>query len=364
MFPRIEYLHWIDGRTEDVTYDLATSDLRGSAAPGGVVPDRLEDLPDPETNLDLDERVAAAYGVGTENVLVTPGATMANAIGVAAALSAAGERADERRQVLVEKPGYEPLLATPEGFGARVDRFRRPPGEEYDLEPDRVAAAARDDLALVTVTNRHNPSGRLVGRERLAATAEVVAETGGRLLVDEVYAPMVADPRDGAFGGVTAAGLEDAVVTGSLTKFHGLGGLRVGWLVADDEFVATARQVAYHFGALASPSTALAGRALANRESLERRSRELLRTNHAELSSFVEGRDDVVGEVHPGSTYAFLGHEVADGDEVVAAAQDRGLLVVPGRFFDDHERFRVSLGRDPDHVSAALSVLGEVLDAI
>lgn len=192
----------------------------------------------------------------------------------------------------------------------------------------------------------------------------MVADAGGRLLVDEVYAPMVAEPGDGPFGGVTAAGLERTVVTGSLTKFHGLGGLRIGWLVADAEFVATAREVAYHFGALAAPSTALAERALAHRESIERQSRELLRTNHAQLSSFVDGRDDVVGEVPPDSTYAFLGHEEADGDEVVAAANDRDLVVVPGRFFDDDDRFRVSLGRDPDHVSAALSVLGEVLDAV
>lgn len=67
--------------------------------------------------------------------------------------------------MLVEKPGYEPLLTTPEAFGARVDRFRRPPDTGYDLEPDRVAAALADELALVTVTNRHNPSGQLVDRD-------------------------------------------------------------------------------------------------------------------------------------------------------------------------------------------------------
>jgi len=364
MFPRIEYLHWIDGRIEDATYDLATSDLRGSDASGGVVPDRLEDLPAPREDPDLADRIADVYGVDAENVLVTSGTTMANAIATGAALSVPGEIDDRERQVLVEKPGYEPLLATPEAFGARVDRFRRIPDAGYDLDPERVAAAIADDVAMVTVTNRHNPSGRLLDRDRLAATADVVADAGGRLLVDEVYAPMVAEPREGAFGGVTAAGLERTVVTGSLTKFHGLGGLRIGWIVADAEFVATAREVAYHFCGFAEPSMALAQRALANRESLERRSRELLRTNHATLSSFVDGRDDLVGEVHPDSTYAFLGHERADGDEVVAAARDRGLVVVPGRFFDDDDRFRVSLGRDPDHVSAALSVLGEVLDAV
>ena len=42
---------------------------------------------------------------------------------------------------------------------------------------------------------------------------------------------------DGPFGGVTAADLPNAVVTNSLTKFFGLGGLRYGWVVGDPSFV-------------------------------------------------------------------------------------------------------------------------------
>jgi aspartate/methionine/tyrosine aminotransferase len=164
------------------------------------------------------------------------------------------------------------------------------------------------------------------------------------LLVDEVYAPYTTDPTEGAFGGVTAAGIDDAVVTSSLTKFFGLGGLRIGWIVADTGFVDRAR------------------RALYNREDLARRSRELLAKNADHLATFVADRPDVTGPVYGDNTYAFLEYDGADGDAVAAAAEKRDLLVVPGRFFDDPDRFRVSLGRDPDHVEAALSVLDEVLE--
>lgn len=406
--PAIDYIEWIEGRPEAVEHDLGSSDLRGAGDRdvSRIVPDGLAKLTDPGPDATLRELVAEAYDVAPETVLLTPGASLANAIAAATALDATQDRLDEASEdgesedgestpaetadhpnipdgfdpeggVLVEKPAYEPLVDTPQLFGARIDRFLRPDEEDWTLSPERVEAAVMDDTALVTVTNRHNPSGRLTDRETLRATAEAAGEVGAHLLVDEVYAPYVVDPVDGgdgfgddeaapdthpAFGGVTAAGLSNTVVTGSLTKFHGLGGLQVGWLVADSAFVERAERVAQHFPSLAGPSHALARRAMVHREALEMESRELLARNAALLEEFVDRRQDLVGPVYDGSTYALLAHESADGDAVAEAALDADLLVVPGRFFEAPERFRVSLGRDTKHVREALEVLDGVLD--
>lgn len=365
MFPSIEYLEWISGRPEVAMYDLGTSDLRGDRdiGEGGVVPAPLDGLDDPPVGATLEMQVAGEYGVEPEQVLVTAGATQANVLAAATALGVdpEGEDADPRR-ALVEKPGYEPLVATPRGFGAPVDRFRR--GDGYALDPDRVAGATTPDTALVTVTNRHNPSGRLSDRETLAAVAQAAREHDARLLVDEVYAPYVTDGESGGgpFGSVTATDLDGTVVTGSLTKFLGLGDLRIGWLVADEAFVERARSVSHHFHAVAGPSRALAMRAFHNRDHLTERARHLLGENADLLAEFVTQRDDVEGVVEPGSTFAFLDPAHATGDEVADLAWDRGLLVVPGRFYDDPERIRVSLGLAPTEMAAALDALGGVLD--
>lgn len=453
VFPDIAYLDWISGRPERAEYDLGSSDLarqrHGTDAPpvdtdspGGdsgsptadadppaadVIPPALVDVPTP--NRTARELLAEAYGVETGNVLVTAGATHANFLAVAAALpggasngtSPAGDR------VLVEKPGYEPLLATPQGLGATVDRFRRPPGEDYPLDTDRVAGAVVEDTRLVAVTNRHNPSGRLVDRDALAAIAGAVADasanadagaginasgsadagvaagasartagsgdvgdadaregdtTGARLLVDEVYAPFVdrsdsspagidsgdasaaGDDASGPFGGSTAAGLENVVVTNSLTKFLGFGGVRLGWLVADEAFVARARSVTHHVPAVAEPSERLARRALADADRLTAAARERAAENHAALSSFVAERDDLSGRVEPGCPYAVLAHESADGTAVADAAWDAGVLVVPGRFFDEPDRFRIAACRDPGTVRAGLDRLDGALDGL
>ncbi|WP_336037615.1 pyridoxal phosphate-dependent aminotransferase [Halobacterium yunchengense] len=369
MFPRLEYLEWISGRPEVALYDLGSSDLRGDRDhEPEAVPGPLAGLDDPPRGATLETMIAGEYGVEPEQVLVTAGATMANAVAAATALDRAEPENDEgtdgegaaASHVLVEKPGYEPLVKTPAAFGASVDRFLR--GDDYGLAVDRVENALVDATALVTVTNRHNPSGVRADRETLADLAGVVADADARLLVDEVYAPFGTGDREGAFGGPTAAGLERAVVTNSLTKYWGLGDLRVGWLVADEAFVDHARSVAHHFAAVAGPSRALGRRALHNADHLDARASGLVEDNHALLREFLDARDDVEGFVSEGCTYAFLDPEHADGDELAADAWEEGLLVVPGRFFDDDGRVRVSLGRSPAEVAPALDALGDLLD--
>ncbi|ELZ34431.1 aspartate/tyrosine/aromatic aminotransferase [Halogeometricum pallidum JCM 14848] len=366
MFPPLPYLEWISGRPEEATYDLGSSDLRTSAHQSGVIPDSLVDLPDPDEEVTLRSQLADEYGVDEENVLVTAGATHANLVAESAAISVAESEAGDATppQVLVEKPGYQPLVSTPGALGARVDRFIRP--EEGDeLSADRIAAAARSSFALAVTSNRHNPTGRLTTRERLSKAADAVNGAGGYLLVDEVYGPFVTDETtDGAFGGVTAAGLDGAVVTGSLTKFYGLGGLRIGWLIGSEEILDAARDAAFHLPTVAEPSRALARRALHNREELSATAREHLRANHELLAEFAAAHEKLSGEVYDGSSYAFLEHEDADGDDVAEAAWEEGILVVPGRFFDDADGFRVALGREPEHVEAALDALSDVLASL
>jgi len=377
VFPDITYLDWIAGRPEAAEYDLGSSDLRRTpAGPDEVVPPALAGVVAGEAT--LRERLAEIYGVASENVLVTAGATHANFLAAAAAVTdaAVGARAAEesgggsdgesaaRPRVLVEKPGYEPLLATPEAVGATVDRFFRPPDEDYPLDPQRVDAAVVEDTALVTVTNRHNPSGRPTDRETLAETARVVGDAGARLLVDEVYAPFRAEPGEGPFGGPTAVGLPNTVVTNSLTKFFGFGDLRIGWLIADAAFVERARSVAHHVPAVAGPSRRLAGRALAAADRLADESRQRIRTNRAALAEFVASRPDLSGTVEPDCPYALLDHDYADGDAVADAAWDEGVLVVPGRFFDAPDQFRVGACQRPERVRKGLDLLGGVLDSL
>lgn len=372
MFPPIRYLEWMWEREADV--DLGSSGLGGREP--GVVPDRLQGLPDPPEETELDSQIAAQYGdaVSPENVLVTAGTTHANVIAFATALGRETPERSEAKgdsvdvpEMVVEDPAYEPLVATPRGFGAEIRRVGRDPDRGYSLDSAALGDAVKEKTVMAVLSNRHNPSGHLATRDELRAFAKQTRAGGARLLVDEVYAPYLPTAAEGAgaaFGGPTAAGLDGAVVTTSLTKFFGFGGLRIGWLIADTDFVDAARSVSAHLPDVAGPSRALAKRAFHNLDRLVQRSRDRVSENASLLQEFTRGRSDLRGSIPEGSTYGFLGHETADGERVVEAAEEAGILVVPGRFFDDPDRFRLSVSGDPDEMRTALDQFGGVLDGL
>lgn len=385
MFRSIDYLDWIRGRPSAATHDLGSSDLDPTPRTGGpdVVPPRLRGLP--AADRPVAALVADEYGVSPDHVAVTAGATHANFLLAGAALTRARERdGTGTPRVLVESPGYEPLVRTPAALGGRVARFDRADGRR--LTPDRVrgalagdatgaddttqtaaAASAADGApALVTVSNRHNPTGTVADRETLAAVADAVAARDAVFHVDEVYAPYGEGGADGrtAFGGPTAAGLPNTVVTGSLTKFHGLGGVRLGWAVGPPRLIERVRQVRSYVPGVAEPSRALARRFFAARDRLVETARRHCRANAAALAEFCDERSDVTATLAPQCPFGLLAHDRVDGDELAAAADDAGVLVVPGRFFDRPAAVRVSLGRAPEDCRAALSALGGVCDGL
>lgn len=364
MAPRIRYLEWIIDQKVTPDGDLGSSGLGDRSE--GIVPEALEGRPDPPEGTELESQIADQYdsSVTEDHVLVTAGASHANVLAFAAALGAATQSAPD---ILVEQPAYEPLRATPEWLGATVTRFQRDARDGYGVDAAAIETALRDSTALTVVSNRHNPSGHLLDRASLASIAARTRDAGVPLLVDEVYAPYLADPISGpgtAFGGPTVAGDHGAMLTNSLTKFFGLGGLRIGWVIGPTALIDRASRVAAHLPDVAEPSRALARRALYNIESVVERSRSRLRQNAALLREFVADRPDIEGTVHDGATFGFVEHASADGDAVATAASEADLLVIPGRFFEAAEGFRLSVGGPSAEMKIALERFGEVLDGL
>lgn len=363
MFQPIRYLEWIQDRDRS-TGDLGTSGLGNRES--GIVPPRLEGLPDPPEGASLESQIADRYDaqIGPENVLVTAGTSHANVLAFTAAM---GRQEGANPAIAVEKPAYEPLVATPASLGLRVDRLDRDPGEGYALHPESVKRTVGDSTAMAVISNRHNPSGHLLDRHELEALAAASRAQGAPLLVDEVYAPYLPEPRSGpgtAFGGPTAAGLDGAVVTSSLTKFLGFGGLRIGWLIGSEDFVASAATGAAHLPDVAEPSRALARRVFHNVETLVERSRDRIRENTTLLSTFLAETDGMTGPVHPGSTFAFPAVEGVSGHRVSEVARGADLLIVPGRFFEDRERIRLSLSGPPAEMRSAIDQFRDLLETI
>src|SRR3954462_2563381 len=134
-------------------------DLAGS----NILPCSLDDLPGARDAIALSganddgyrplmEAIAARYGVDVGRVTTAGGTAGANFLVFAALL----EPGDE---VLVERPGYDPLLGAARMAGARTMRFDRSFADGFALDPDRVRAAMTPRTKVIVITTPHNPTG-------------------------------------------------------------------------------------------------------------------------------------------------------------------------------------------------------------
>ena len=126
----------------------------------------------------LVEAIAQRYGVAPERVATATGAAGAN-FQVCAALLEPGD------DVLMERPGYDPLLGAARLLGANVVRFERRFEDGYALDPERVARAITPRTRLIIITRRTIRPARspiaaaleAVGRHRAKRWARTCSST-------------------------------------------------------------------------------------------------------------------------------------------------------------------------------------------
>jgi len=349
------YMHWAKTQSH-ATYNLAAS---------GIAHYPLESLRVSLSDLELSgasgygypplqQAIAAKWGVATDSVVAANGTSMANFL----ALAALVEPGDE---VLVEQPTYELILSAALYLGARVKRFARPWQAQFRLDPAEVERAITPRTRLVVVTNLHNPSNAYADDETLGRIGDIAARVGARVLVDEVYldAAFARSPRTAFHLG------EHFISTGSLTKVYGLSGLRCGWILAAPPLAERMWRLNDLFG-VAQPhaSERLSCIAFARLPEIAAASRALLERNRAVANSFFSTRDDLETAPLTDGMISFPRlHGSGRVESLCALLREKyDTSLVPGRFFEMPEHFRLSISGDTAMLSGGLERLGAALD--
>ena len=169
--------------------------------------------------------IASACGVEPDDILVTPGATLALALIAMATL-------EPGSQALLATPCYSPARHSLLHTGADVIEYRLRFEEGYRLDPKRFHSAISAKTKLVSLASPHNPSGTILSPDVLRQTSERLCANGAVLLVDESFREAVYSPEQLTVS--SAALSKNVVAVGSLSKAYGVPGLRIGWIATQD----------------------------------------------------------------------------------------------------------------------------------
>lgn len=142
-------------------------------------------------------------------------------------------------EVVVPTPAYPPLFEVVELGGRRARQVPLDRGTGLDPDADRptldldaIDAAFAAGARALLLCNPHNPTGRVFTVDELTALAAVVDRHGGRVVADEVHAPLTyPDHRHIPYATVSDAAAEHTVTVTSASKAWNIAGLKCAQVV-------------------------------------------------------------------------------------------------------------------------------------
>ncbi|WP_020683583.1 pyridoxal phosphate-dependent aminotransferase [Marinobacterium rhizophilum] len=227
----------------------------------------------PSTGIpELREAIAAFYqqryglDIAPQRIIVTAGAS-------GALLMVFALLANPGQTFMMSDPGYPCNRQFLRLVEARAQLVPVDADCNFQLTPQRVSEYWHPDTAGVLLASPANPTGSVLSKAELAALAEAVRQQGGHLVVDELYHGLT-------YGFEAPSVLQvdpQAFVINSFSKYFGMTGWRLGWIVAPEQAVPELEKLAQNL--YISPTTISQHAALAafkpeTLEILEARRRE------------------------------------------------------------------------------------------
>lgn len=265
--------------------------------------------------------------VAPERIIVTPGSSGALQL-LMSALINPGE------ELLMADPGYpcnRNFVRLVEGVAKSI------PVDEttgYQLNASHLQQYWGDKSKAALVATPANPTGTLISPEEMRALADFVRDKNGHLMVDEIYHGLTYGVKEQTALAIS----DDLFVINSFSKYFGMTGWRLGWLVAPHGYVSVLDKVAQNIFLSASAPAQYAALAAFKPETID--------ILEARRQTFQQRRDYLLPElkalgfeipVSPqGAFYLYANCSKLTNDSYafcMRLLEEAGVAVTPGKDF-------------------------------
>ncbi len=286
----------------------------------------------PQLRQALSDYYRSDYGleIAPERIMITPGAS-------GALMLLAGLLVNPGEGMLMTDPGYpcnRHFLRLVEGQGQLVPVG---PEQRYQLDAELAAQHWRKNTCGVMVASPANPSGEILSASQLRDLHQLCEQRGGHLIVDEIYHGL-------SFGEAAPSVLsitDEAFVINSFSKYFGMTGWRLGWLVAPEWAVPHLEKLAQNL--FISMSTMAQYGALAAftpecRQILDARRDEFARRRDFLYPALCELGFDIP-HCPAGAFYLYAGIERFSTNSqqfCLELLEEHGIAITPGADFGQH----------------------------
>ena len=286
---------------------------------------------------ELRAKIAAFYqqrygvNIAKEKIFVTPGASGAFLLALSASLNA-GET------LLMADPCYPCNSNFVSLFDGKTSTIAVDASTHYQLTSTLIRQHWTPTTKGVLIASPSNPTGTLIAPDDLKLAIQAVNALGGCFYSDEIYHGLVY-----GHDAVTALTYSDEVfVINSFSKYFGMTGWRIGWLVVPDAFIEATEKLAQNIFIATSTHSQYAALAAFDNETLAEL--EQRRAEFANRRDFLYERLSGLGFNIPakpeGAFYIYADCRRFTEDSFKFALdflEAEGVAITPGKDFGRHE---------------------------
>lgn len=180
---------------------------------------------------------AETKNISINNVLVTPSAATALFIISTTLL-------EKDSHLIVAKPNYATNIETPRAIGCEISFIDLKFENGFKIDWDYLTSLIKPNTKLISLTHPHNPTGVCLDDKDFEKLSELANKYNIYILIDETYRELI---RKTPYS--YACDLNSKIISvASMSKAYGLPGIRIGWLMTQDnelfeKFLAAKEQI-------------------------------------------------------------------------------------------------------------------------
>lgn len=292
------------------------------------------------------KRVSNESGIEyvANNVAVTIGATEAVYLSFMACINPGDE-------VIILAPywvQYENIVKLLGGKPVIIDSFK----EGFEPDMDVIIKAIHDHTKAIVVNSPNNPSGYVYNDVFLKELAEMASANNILIFDDEAYRSLVYDVEFPSIANYCRK--EDIVIINSLSKEFAMTGWRVGYVVAEEDFINTIVKFQQNIAVCVStPNQYAAIEAITNKDKYAGCIKDVFHKRRDVLTRELSKIDKLKFKAPAGTFYAFIDISSTGMDSksfCFSLLEKQHVAVIPGvafgEAFDNYIRLAFTLNED------------------
>lgn len=327
--------------------------LRANENPYGPPPKALEAFKNEafkgnryawKTLKELKTKIAKKEGVKPEQIMMGPGSSDLLEKTAMVFFQNGGN-------VVSADPSYMSLMIVAQSVGGKWKSYKLLDDSQHDL--DAMAAGVDADTKLVYVCNPNNPTGSVTNAKKLYDFCDRVSEKT-TVFVDEAYIELSENGMKDSMVSLIQKG-KDVIVLRTFSKIHGMAGLRIGYIIGQEETLKKISEITRGGMGITAPSIAAASTSLDGKEFLQDCKHKI-----SEARAYTEGfLKKKKYKVLPSQTNFLIFEIPMDGDVFLEKIYAKRVAVRAFKFWDKNW-CRVSIGT-AEEMRVFTSALDEIM---